>query len=608
MWVNDAWLRKTKIPEFENDFGVSEEVERCIYKTSVQLIHRAKASNRTPFEKTLKTLSESALHSRSQYTSVEFLRHLLATLDCIHSPEDVFKHFTDLSFTKGPTFLNLSILHHENKPNEYSIDPDVPSLKYAYYTDPVKYKGYESLLKKLGALLHVKGLEEILPLEKKCTEVLNEMYSDTLYSLKGRDLVKKFSKLPWHTFFSTYEIDDWKDTTFYYTSPRWLHCYGHMLHTIPIDTWKLYLARCYILLSAEYLPPPYDLLHYNFFGHVAQGQKQKMPQLELLVNMVYEYLHNPFSELFWKSEGSEAKIHTIEAFTKHLVDSAKKRLSTLDWLSPSTRKAASHKISAMRFSLLRPSQWPPFSPPPTLDPKSLLLNRFLLGKWSRKQEFSMIGKKTTLWEEGIFRVNAYYYPESNEIRIPFGTTYSPFYKVDAPLGWNYGALGSILGHEMCHGFDEDGKEYGPTGKKDPWWKSSDNRRFNKKTKGLVEIFNTQHVMGKQIDGKDTLDENIADLAGLGISLDALKQELATRSLSPEEVQKAMRTFFIAYAFSWRTKYRDTKLRTMLGVDRHAPAFLRVNLIISQFDEWYDAFSIPETSPLYIPPAKRIRIF
>ena len=220
--------------------------------------------------------------------------------------------------------------------------------------------------------------------------------------------------------------------------------------------------------------------------------------------------------------------------------------------------------------------------------------------------YSRFGHEYTTWEEGVYRVNAYYFNENNEIMIPYGTMISPFYSVKASNAWTYGALGSIIGHEMCHGFDEDGKNYDAYGQRKKWWSRKDNIAYNHKTKALIELYSKQSVLGKKINGKKTLSENIADLGGLGISLQALKDNLEEKPL--EERLSAYREFFIAYASSWRTKYRDEKLRHSLETDRHSPAFLRVNLIVSQFDEWYEAFGISKESDLYIEPEKRIRIF
>jgi hypothetical protein len=233
-----------------------------------------------------------------------------------------------------------------------------------------------------------------------------------------------------------------------------------------------------------------------------------------------------------------------------------------------------------------------------------------MGEESTHSFYTRLGHRYKVWEEGIYRVNAYYFNENNEIMIPYGTCIEPFYiNSKDSLCYNYGGLGSIIGHELCHGFDEEGKDYNEKGEKKSWWTRSDNTAYNHKTKDLIHLYSKQIVEGKHVDGEKTLSENIADLAGLGISLQALKDSMVMRGVvDMRDVKEEYKKFFISFATSWRTKYRHEKLKSSLGIDNHSPAFLRVNLVVSQFDEWYEAFDIHSDSKLYVAPMNRIRIF
>jgi predicted metalloendopeptidase len=186
--------------------------------------------------------------------------------------------------------------------------------------------------------------------------------------------------------------------------------------------------------------------------------------------------------------------------------------------------------------------------------------------------------------------------------------YWPFYSQSAPLGWNYGGLGCILGHEITHAFDRDGKEYDPDGFPKKWWTQGDNRAYNKRTKDLIRLFSNEKILEHSVSGSLTLSENIADLGGMAISLDALRRELEKRNVSDDERKKAYQQFFLSYAVSWRVKEKPEKVLQSLFLDYHAPPSLRVNLVVNQFDEWYEAFGIQETDPMFLPPETRIRIF
>ena len=317
-------------------------------------------------------------------------------------------------------------------------------------------------------------------------------------------------------------------------------------------------------------------------------------------------MNDIYSRIFWEEAGDPGICEPVDKLAADLVVAAKKRIGAVDWLNKGSRIAAIEKIKHMGIDTIKPKKWPDVLPL-KLD-NHCIKNIYELGSWNTDSLFSRLGEKYDYWEEGIYRVNAYYFNETNEIMIPYGTCISPFYSKDASPAWNYGALGTIIGHEMCHGFDEEGKEFNASGQKKKWWTRGDLIRYKRKSNDLIELFNKQTVYGKHINGEKTLSENIADLGGVAIALEALKMDMERRGVKIDERMAEFREFFRAFAVSWRTKYRPEKLKSSVDLDNHSPAFLRVNLVVSQIDEWYDAFNIGPEAALYIPPEKRIVIF
>ena len=173
-------------------------------------------------------------------------------------------------------------------------------------------------------------------------------------------------------------------------------------------------------------------------------------------------------------------------------------------------------------------------------------------------------------------------------------------------GWNYGGLGAVIGHEMIHAFDEDGKNYNEKGFYKHWWSKKDLKHFHSFSKKLIELYSSSKVFDVSINGKKTLSENLADLGGVSIALEALKKEIS--SLNDYKKKEELKQFFISYAVSWRTKEEKQKVLQSLFMDVHAAPEFRVNNIVVQFDEWYYAFDIEVSNKLYVPPEERIRIF
>ena len=213
------------------------------------------------------------------------------------------------------------------------------------------------------------------------------------------------------------------------------------------------------------------------------------------------------------------------------------------------------------------------------------------------------------WDDPVFAVNAYYYNQGNRLILPSGIVNWPFYcsSIKA-IAWNYGALGAVIGHEITHAFDVDGMIYDSEGKIHQWWTQNDYKEYIKKTKAIINLFNKGIHFNHKVNGKLTLSENISDLGGIAISLDALKKSQIERKLNNDDIINELKIFFISYAVSWRIKERRKKAIQSLFIDRHAPSHLRVNYIVNNFDEWYLAFNIQPKNKLYIPPEERIIIF
>jgi putative endopeptidase len=605
-WVNEDWLQKAKIKPHESLTDAGEDTEVCLYEKTMNILEKIQKEKQSgKVEILLRDLAASALHSRAQQNSVLYVKQYLNTLHCIRSTEDVFRTAVQLNYDGFRSLFELQITVDSKGTCQLMIENNPAGLYLKHYRSREIMKKYKTLLKQLGDEFDIADLEQSIHVEKYLVEKSEEYYTDTQFHIKGSALLHKFPGIPWEILFTTYGITDWKQRTIYYSSPRYIRFLGCILRETSVDMWKLFFARCFIISSLHLLPPPFDEYDHNFFGRVLYGEKVKTPQHQLLFQIISTYVSNEFSELFWKEEGNDKLQEDVEHMAQTIINAAKSRIHDAEWLEYKTRQKAIEKLDRMKQSVARPTKWLPFLDV-VLDPKNLLKNCVLLAQRNSKQYIDRLDKQFTFWEHSILRVNASYYQQMNQMIIPYGQMQPPFYSKDASLAWNYGALGSIIGHEICHGFDEDGKDYNAYGQKKPWWTKKNNRAYKKKTRALIDLFSAVTMQGHHVKGEQMLSENLADLAGVALSLHAMKKEL--KDESSEKLLDAYRTFFISYATSWRTKYREERLTRLLEKDVHAPAELRVNLIVSQFQEWIDAFTISKDSPLYKDTEERIVIF
>ncbi len=605
-WVNDAWLKKAKILPHQAIVDAGDDTEKCLYSKFIQIIQQIrKKKNHNPMEKLLSTFANSCLHARAQKNSVTTLKNYLHTLHCISTPEDVFKTAVQLNLNGFKSLFDLQLTLDDRGHCQLYLNMGSAGLFYKRYSSREMMKQYKELLTKLGEHFEIPNLHEIIPFEKHLVNKMEDYYKENSFSCKGSMLLRKFPGIPWQLYFESFGINDWKTRIIYYSSPRYIRLLGRLLREVRVETWKLFFANCYILSYLHVLPPPYDEMEYEFFGRSMTGLKKKTPQMQLLYMLINYYLSNEYSQLFWKEEGNEKVKQEVEHLSEKIIQAAIDRVDEATWLERGTRNKSIVKLDNMKQSIARPRVWLPILDV-ELDEKNLLYNCIVLAQANGKRLVERLDKPFHFWEDAVTRVNASYYKRNNQILIPYGQMQPPFYSPFATDAWNYGALGCIIGHEICHGFDEEGKDFDEKGRKKPWWTAKNNRAYKKKTKALIDLYSAVTLQGHRVNGKRMLSENLADLAGVAIALHALKKTLG--DVSEEEKKEAFRTFFLAFATSWRTKYREERLTRLLERDVHAPAQLRVNLVVSQFQEWIDAFGIDEESPMYVKPEERIVIF
>ena len=627
-YINHSWLQKTIIPPTRSAFGVSEEVENRIEKQSKEImkdcIELSQKNIREPtymesLQQCLGTLAQSVQTADSQKNNIDTVHSVLASIQSVQSKEEVAVIVGEFTRYKIRDLFSIYGQYENKNRTEYTYTigvgglglPD-PSYYYKKSMNRGKFlRGYKRMLKRIGTLFNLPKLHCLVGIERVIAGVILQTDRDTIeHERNGSSLEKDFPHIPFSYIFETMGIPRWRSRLFIVESLRWLHTLNKLFHHLGIDHWKLLLSLQFILFALPWLPPPYSDISFSFYKKQLRGQRKVLSRNEQAIYVLEQYATPLFSRLYVEKLVNKTVKPHATSMVEDLLHFAEKRLASLEWLEPKTREAAQKKVEKMRYSIAYPDSFDTFEIP-TLSENNLLLNLITMGEWQTNYEIQKLGQPITErkdWDDPVFLVNAYYYSQVNEIVIPVGTLQEPFFDEKAPLAWNYGGVGCIICHELTHAFDKEGKEYDPNGYQKTWWTSTDNRRYNEQTKALIELYEKQKVNGFPVSGKRTLSENIADIGGMGIALDALKHKLDAIPLTAEERHEAYRDFFTSYAISWRMKENKKKQIQALLMDKHAPPFLRVNLVVSQFQEWYDAFGIQADDKLFIPVEKRIRIF
>lgn len=381
--------------------------------------------------------------------------------------------------------------------------------------------------------------------------------------------------------------------------------------TEDLDTWKAYLSAHMLSNFSSVLPKDIDDADFAFYGTVLGGQPEQRPRWKRAVSSVQGNLGEALGQVYVERHFPAENKEKMDELVANLRAAMHVNLEDLEWMGEETREKAKYKLDKFNPKIGYPPKFETYEGLEVSD--NAFQNSVNAGIWSFKDNIDRLNEEPDRdeWFMTPQTVNAYYNPAYNEIVFPAAILQPPFFNVSADPAVNYGAIGGVIGHEMGHGFDDQGSKYDGDGVLANWWTEDDREAFDALTSALVEQYNQYCPLEEGepcVNGKLTLGENIGDLGGLSLAYRAYQMSLDGEEAPVIDGLTGDQRFFMAWAQVWRSKYRDEAKRTQILTDPHSPAEFRVNGIVRNFDEWYDAFDISEDADLYLPPEERIRIW
>ena len=383
-----------------------------------------------------------------------------------------------------------------------------------------------------------------------------------------------------------------------------------LINTLPLSRHISYLQYNLLDAAASYLSDDFVAARFDFYGKVLSGRQANQPRWKRAVNAVNGMLGEIVGQMYVEKYFPAAAKERMVALVKNLQSALGERIQAQEWMSDSTKVRAMEKLSTFHVKVGYPDKWKDYSDL-NIEKDSYWANVCRAAQWGTKDMFSRIGKPVDKdeWLMSPQTVNAYYNPQTNEICFPAAILQYPFFDMNADDAFNYGAIGVVIGHEMTHGFDDQGRQYDKDGNLKDWWAEGDGDRFNERTKVMVDFFNNIEVLpGLKANGQLTLGENIADHGGLNVSYLAYKNATKNNPLPEEDGFTADQRFFIAYATLWAGNIREEEIRSRTKSDPHSLGEWRVNGALPHVDAWYEAFGITENDSMYIAPENRCRVW
>jgi putative endopeptidase len=415
--------------------------------------------------------------------------------------------------------------------------------------------------------------------------------------------------LAWKAYFQALGLADLKEADA--GQPAFLKELGAMLTAVPLDIWKAYLRWHVLNHYADKLSSPFVAEDFHFKGTVLQGVPQNRPRWQRVLETTDRLLGEALGQLYVaKAFPPEAKARA-DALVRNVKATLRERLATLEWMSPATREQALEKLDAIAVKIGYPAKWKDYTGL-AVDGDVWVRNVMQAEAFERRRELAKIGKPVDRSEWGMTppTVNAYYSPTHNEIVFPAGILQPPFFDPKADDALNYGGIGMVIGHELTHGFDDEGRQFDADGNLRDWWTPEDEKAFKERAAKIAEQYDGYTVLdGVHLNGKLTLGENIADLGGLKIAYVALEKTLEGKP-APAKIDgfTAEQRYFLSFAQLWRSKMRPEALRVMVATNPHSPPKFRVLGPLYNTPEFFEAFgATPEQAGIRLNP-KPVRIW
>ncbi|MEO9853476.1 MAG: M13 family metallopeptidase [Reichenbachiella sp.] len=631
-YANGGWLDKTEIPADRSAWGSFHELFENNEKVLSFVLEEATKGeiyDENSNEIKAANFYTSAMDSLGiEKMGAEPLKPMLAQIDELQSKADLESTLSALQMIGITPFFNIFVGIDDKQTDKYIMNLTqsglgLPDRDYYFREDNTGkdiIAGYKAYIAKLFVLVGEDSIaasaqaENIFALESKMAEQsmtrLERRNPETTYNnISLADLQERSAWIDWKSFFAGIGVDEISEINV--NQLEYISNMPEIIATTDLASIKDYLKLRFVSSSTGYLSNDFVMAGFDFYSKQLSGQQEMRPRAKRMVNATNRNLGDALSKLYVDEVfPPEAKEKCLE-MVNNIKAAMHKRIDQLTWMSEETKQEAHMKLDKLKVKIGYPEEWEDYSSL-EISKDNYVQNRWNANVFANKENFGKLGQPIDQdeWFMAASQVNAYYNPPANEIVFPAGILQPPFYNYKADEAVNYGGIGAVIGHEITHGFDDQGRKYNHEGELKDWWTEEDAAEFDKRAEVMVEQYDAFTVQDTlNVNGKLTLGENIADLGGMLIAYDAL-QMFYEKNGRPENINGMTpeQRFFMSQATLWRGKYRPQLEQRLLIGDTHSPGKFRVNGPLSSMTAFYEAFGINEGDPLWRSKEQRVDIW
>jgi putative endopeptidase len=624
--VNGKWLKEAEIPSDKPMYGAFFELREQSEKRVREIIESAAKKTGDAEAKKIADLFASFMdEARADKLGIEPIQPELDAIAEIQDKAALPAELAKLqragvsglfSFYVGPDSKNSS-------ENICFVNQSGIGLPDESYYREEKYASlrtaYVAHIEKMLTLAKRKEPKETAARIMAMETAIAKGHWDNVRNRDAEKTYNKVSRADLKTLAKGLDLDPWFDAIgagqikeLIVGQPSFMTDLAKVVDQFSVDDWKNYLAWRVINGRASLLSQPFVDEHFEFFGKTMNGMPENEPRWKRGVGLVERTLGEAVGKIYVEKHFPPAAKERMKTLVANLTEAYRVDILALDWMSPETKTRALKKLGKFTPKIGYPDKWRDYT-------KLEIRADDLVGNARRAAEFALnyqldkLGKPVdrSEWFMSPQTVNAYYNPEMNEIVFPAAILQPPFFDLDADDAVNYGGIGGVIGHEIGHGFDDQGSKYDGDGNLLDWWTKEDKQEFEKRTKMLIEQYNAyspEQLPDQRVNGALTIGENIGDLGGLTIAHKAYMISLGGKEAPKIDGLTGPQRLFIGWAQVWRAKYRDAAMSRMLATNPHSPPEFRCNGVVRNLTEFYEAFGVKEGDKLWLPPEKRVRIW
>ncbi len=646
--VNGKWMARTAIPDDKARYGsfyqLAEEAEKAVR----EIIEESQDAPAGTEARTFGDLFASFMdEERIEQLGAEPLEPQLALVDTIDDLPSLARTLGRLERQGVSGLLRLFVDNDPGNPERYLVFVEQGGISLpdeSYYRDEKFASVREAYLGHIQRMFELAGLDDAPRRAQRVFDLETLIASSHWDNVRTRDAQATYNLLGWGEFVdlaggaasvpvaegagaadgvvasvSLFEL--WREALdapagvfdeLVVREPSFVTGLAHALSEAPLESWKDWLNWKIVHGWAPYLSSAFVEENFDFYARTLTGTPSMRDRWKRGVSLVEGAMGEAVGRIYVEKHFPGTAKAAMDVLVANLIEAYRQSITTLEWMSPATRERALEKLGKFTPKIGFPVKWRDYSSL-VIDPTDLIANVRATSEFEFQRELGKIGKPLDRdeWFMTPQTINAYYNPGFNEIVFPAAILQFPFFDETRDAAANYGAIGAVIGHEIGHGFDDQGSRFDGDGKLTDWWTAEDREAFEKLTSSLIAQYDAlapAQVPDHHVNGALTIGENIGDLGGLGIAWKAYLLSLDGAEPPVIDGLTGAQRFFLSWAQAWQQKSRDEEVIRLLSIDPHSPNEFRCNQIVRNIDEFYDAFELDSHDRLWLDPAERVTIW